>query len=58
MKKLILVVFLLSSCTISVKPDAEVEAKLAQHQAILTAITAYVAELQEKGALPKPEKKE
>lgn len=48
---------LLSGCVASVEPKPELEVVVKQHSEILSAIAAYVADLQEKGVLPFPEKK-
>ena len=57
MKRLIVLALLLSGCSVTAQmPD--IEQKVNQHSAILAAITNYIADLQDKGMLPKPESKE
>lgn len=53
MKKLILVILLLSGCTLTAQ-DPVAQQALNQHAIIINAISNYIADLQNKGVLPKP----
>lgn len=56
MKKILATaLILLASCALEVKPTPDVQQTLNQHAAVINAFATYIADLQAKGILPKPE---